>query len=151
MSDPKVLFSHAILELHSWKRSPRRICFHLLNSFDVAFFPVFLFFFHSYFGTPTVYYAQEELGRPSLELHGAGSRWGRQKPSDNWHKEGHVHTLGGLCQGVTGLPAAGTGFIGGLARKGFPEGVTLAPGPKDNQVKNHFTSQSLNFLACKMG
>ena len=65
MSDPKVLFSHAILELHSWKRSPRRICFYLLNSFDVAFFPVFLFF-HSYFGTPTVYYAQEELGRPSL-------------------------------------------------------------------------------------
>ena len=41
MSDPKVLFSHAILKLHSWKRSPRRICFHL-NSFDVAFFPVFL-------------------------------------------------------------------------------------------------------------
>lgn len=98
-----------------------------------------LFFFHGYFGAPTVYYAQEKPGRPSLQLH-AGSRWGRQKPSDNWHKERHVYTLGGLCQGVTHLSAAGTGFTGGLARKGFPEGVTLAPGPKDNQVKNHFTS-----------
>lgn len=81
-----------------------------------------------------------------------GVQWERQKSSNTGTNKAHLQAgLRVMSGSHRFLPAAGTGFCGRLARKGFLEEVTLVPGPKDDQVKSHFASESLRFFVCKMG